>query len=437
MKNKVQNFIAEKSLFNKEDKLILGISAGADSVCLMHILLVLGYRFELAHCNFNLRGNDSDEDEVFVRQLAKDYQLKIHVKHFDTQSYVVQNKISVQMAARDLRYAWFHNLLVSESAKYIAVAHHANDDIETFFINLLRGSGIKGLLGIKEKTEKIVRPFMAVSRAEIIQFLKENDISFREDSSNASPKYLRNKIRHELMPLLSKMNPSIQQTITHEIKILEGVAQIYYAKIDEVRKQLIQNKDGIIQLKIEALLELNPLHNYLYELLIPYGFSTIESIAKSLHAQSGKQFFSNTHQLVVDRKYIFISTLKKEDVVFQILEGDSTLEKPITMNLKTTLVKDIIMDSKIAQLNFHKLKFPLTLRKWKEGDKFIPFGMQSFKKLSDFFIDNKFSIFDKNNQWLLCSGNEIIWVVGHRIDNRFRIQSTTKKLYIAELLNNE
>jgi tRNA(Ile)-lysidine synthase len=437
MKNKVQNFIAEKSLFNKEDKLILGISAGADSVCLMHILLVLGYRFELAHCNFNLRGNDSDEDEVFVRQLAKNYQLKIHVKHFDTQSYVVENKISIQMAARDLRYAWFRDLLVSEDAHYIAVAHHANDDIETFFINLLRGSGIKGLIGIKEKTEKIVRPLMAVSRAEITQFLKENDISFREDSSNASPKYLRNKIRHELIPLLSKMNPSIQQTITDEIKILEGIAQVYYAKMNEVRKQLIQNKNGIIQLRIEALLELNPLNNYLYELLSPYGFSTIDSIAKSLNGQSGKQFFSNTHQLVVDRKYIFISTLEKEDVVFQILEGDSILEKPIAMNLSTGLVKDIIMDSKIAQLDFHKLKFPLTLRKWKEGDKFIPFGMQSFKKLSDFFIDNKFSILDKNKQWLLCSNNDIIWVVGHRIDDRFRIQSTTKKLYIAELLNNE
>lgn len=437
MKNKVQNFIQERSLFNKEDKLVLGISAGADSVCLMHILLVLGYRLELAHCNFNLRGNESDQDEVFVRQLAKDYQLKIHIKHFDTKSFAVVNKISIQMAARDLRYTWFRDLLVSEDAQYIAVAHHANDDTETFFINLLRGSGLKGLLGIKEKTERIVRPLMAVSRAEIIQFLKENDISFREDSSNASPKYLRNKIRHELMPLLSKINPSIQQTIIDEIKILEGVAQVYYATIEEVRKKLIQNKNGIIQLRIEELLELKPLNNYLYELLSPYGFSTIESIAKSLHGQSGKIFFSNTHQLVVDRKYIFISILEKEGLVFQIPEGDSILEKPIAMNLRSTLVKDIIMDSKIAQLDFHKLKFPLTLRKWKEGDKFIPFGMQSFKKLSDFFIDNKFSILDKNKQWLLCSNNDIIWVVGHRIDDRFRIQSTTKKLYIAKLLNNK
>jgi len=437
MKNKVQNFIAEKSLFNKEDKLILGISSGADSVCLMHILLALGYRFDLAHCNFNLRGNESDEDEIFVRKLAKDYQLKLHVKHFDTQRHVAEDKISIQMAARDLRYAWFHDLLASENAKYIAIAHHANDNVETFFINLIRGSGVKGLLGIKEKIDSIVRPLMRVSRAEIERFLKENDISFREDNSNTSLKYLRNKIRHELIPLLAEMNPNIQQTISDEMKILEGVAQVYYAKMEKVRKELIQNKNGIIQLRIAALLELNPLNNYLYELLNPYGFSTIDPIVKSLNKQSGKQFFSSTYQLVVDREYILISALEKEDIEFKILEGDFNLENPIAMNFRAISDKNIILDNKIAQLDFDKLQFPLTLRKWKAGDKFVPLGMQSFKKISDFFIDNKFSILDKNKQWLLCSGKDIVWVVGHRIDDRFRIQSTTKKLYIATLLNNE
>jgi len=437
MKNKVQHFISEKSLFKKEDKLILGLSSGADSVCLMHILLALGYRFDLAHCNFNLRGNESDEDEAFVRKLAKDYQLKLHVKHFETKRHASENKISIQMAARDLRYAWFHDLLASENAKYIAIAHHTNDDTETFFINLVRGSGLKGLLGIKEKRDSIVRPLMTVYRAEIEQFLKENDISFREDSSNTSLKYLRNKIRSRLIPLLTEMNPSIQQTISDEMKILEGVAQVYYAKMEDVRKELIQKKNGIIQLKITTLLELNPLNNYLYELLSPYGFSTIESIAKSLNGQSGKQFFSSTHQLVVDREYILISTLEKEDMAFKILERDSKLENPIAINFRTVSDKNIILDNRIAQLDFDKLQFPLTLRKWKDGDKFTPLGMQSFKKISDFFIDNKFSILDKNKQWLLCSGKDIVWVVGRRIDNRFRIQSATKKLYIAELLNNE
>ena len=436
MKNKIQNFISQKSLFNKEDKIILGISGGADSICLMHILLSLGYKFDLAHCNFNLRGCESNEDEAFIRKIAEEYQLQLYVKHFNIERYASKNKISIQMAARDLRYIWFHDLLVSKNAKYIAIAHNANDAIETFFINLVRGSGLKGLLGIKEKRDCIVRPLMAVSRAEIEQFLKENNFFFRVDSSNLSLKYLRNSIRHELIPLLTKMNPSIQQTVSDEIKILDGVAKVYYAKMEEVRKELIENRNGVIQFRIAALIQLNPLNNHLYELLNPYGFLTIESIAKSLKGQSGKKFFSSTHQLVVDRDYIIISALASDDREFKILKDDYELEIPISINFRISLDKRIILDSKIAQLDFDKLKFPLTLRKWKKGDNFIPLGMQSFKKISDFFIDNKFSILDKNNQWLLCSENDIVWVVGHRIDDRFRIQSNTKNLYIAELLNN-
>jgi len=434
MRNKIQNYIIEKSLFSKEDKLILGISGGADSVCLMHLLLELDYNFELAHCNFNLRGDESDEDEIFVRKLAKEYQLELHVKHFDTQNYANENKVSVQMAARDLRYAWFYDLLLSENAKYIAIAHHANDDIETFFINLVRGSGLKGLLGIKAKIDSIVRPLMAVSRAEIEQFLKKNDISFREDSSNTSLKYLRNKIRHELMPLLTEMNPSIQTTISDEIKILEGVAEVYYKQIERIKKEMIQNEEAIIQLKISDLLALKPINNYLYELLKPYGFSTIDRIVESLKGQSGKQFFSSTHKLLVDREFIFISELDiKQNELIIIQENTNSIKSPIHLNFSKSDNIKWKDDLSSAQLDFEKLQFPLTLRKWKDGDKFIPLGMKTFKKLSDFFIDNKFSLLDKNKQWLLCSGKDVVWVVGHRIDNRYKLESKTKKVYIAQL----
>jgi tRNA(Ile)-lysidine synthase len=433
MKNKVQQFITEKSLFVREDKLILGISGGADSVCLMHVFLELGYSFELAHCNFNLRGEESDADEYFVKDLAKEHQLEIHVKQFDTLVYAAENKISTQMAARDLRYAWFEKLRIKSSAKYLAIAHHANDDVETFFINLVRGSGLKGFLGIKEKNNAIVRPLLSVSRLEIEQYLKDRGLVFREDSSNASVKYLRNKIRHELIPLLAQMNPSIQQTVKDEMRILDGVAQIYASKVEEVRKDLTQEKNGIVQLEISALLALNPLHSYLYELLSAYGFYAVEAISKALQGQSGKQFFSSTHQLVVDRENIFISLLNKENEVFEITEKTISLVYPLEINFKVMADKTIIYDNNIAQLDVEKLKFPLTLRKWKEGDKFMPLGMKKFKKLSDFFIDSKFSIIDKQEQWLLCSGVDIVWVLGCRIDERYKLESNTKKVYIAQL----
>ena len=433
MQNKVQQFITEKSLFSIEDKLILGISGGADSLCLMHVFLELGYSFELAHCNFNLRGEESDADEYFVKDLAKKYQLKIHVKQFDTLVYAAENKISIQMAARDLRYAWFEKLRIKLNAKYLAIAHHANDDVETFFINLVRGSGLKGFLGIKEKNNAIIRPLLSVSRLEIEQYLKDRGLVFREDSSNASVKYLRNKIRHELIPLLAQMNPSIQQTVKDEMRILEGVAQIYASKVEEVRKDLTQEKNGIVQLEISALLALNPLHSYLYELLSAYGFYAVEAISKALQGQSGKQFFSSTHQLVVDRENIFISLLNKENEVFEITEKTISLVYPLEINFKVIADKTIIYDNNIAQLDVEKLKFPLTLRKWKEGDKFMPLGMKKFKKLSDFFIDSKFSIIDKQEQWLLCSGVDIVWVLGCRIDERYKLESNTKKVYIAQL----
>ena len=436
MKNKVQNFISEKFLFSKEDKLILGISGGADSVCLMLLLLELDYNFELAHCNFNLRSDESDEDEIFVRKLAKEYQLRIHVKHFETKNYANENKISVQMAARDLRYAWFYDLLASENAKYIATGHHANDDIETFFINLVRGSGLKGLLGIKAKTDSIVRPLMAVSRTEIEEFLKENDIFFRKDSSNTSLKYLRNKIRHELIPLLTEMNPSIQKTISAEIKILEGIAEVYYQKMEEVKKEIVQNEEAIIQLRISDLLALKPLNTYLYELLNSYGFSTIDKIAEALNVQSGKQFFSSTHQLLIDREFIFISELdvKKNELII-VEETTNFIKSPIHLNFSKSDNIKWKDDLNSAQVDLEKLQFPLTLRKWKDGDKFIPLGMKTFKKLSDYFIDNKFSLLEKKKQWLLCSGKDVIWVVGHRIDNRYKLEPKTKKVYIAQLLD--
>ena len=229
------------------------------------------------------------------------------------------------------------------------------------------------------------------------------------------------------------MNPSIQQTVKDEMRILEDVSQIYACKVKEVRKDLIQEKNGIVKFEIAELLALNPLHSYLYELLSPYGFFNVEPISKALQGQSGKQFFSATHQLVVDRENIFISLLNEKNEVFEITEKTTSLISPIEIKFKVTADKTIIYDNDIAQLDIEKLKFPLTLRKWKEGDRFMPLGMMKLKKLSDFFIDNKFSIIDKQEQWLLCSDVDIVWLVGCRIDERYKLETNTKKVYIAQL----
>ena len=435
MINIVSKFIDEKSLCKSGNKLLVAISGGADSVALFLCLKELGYDVELAHCNFNLRGDESDNDEEFVKKLADKFGVRLHLKSFDTQKYADENKVSIQMAARDLRYRWFNELLVDNNLNYIAVGHHKNDDVETFFINLTRGSGLKGLLGIKSKNNNVIRPLLCVSRLEIEAYLSAVKQSFREDSSNKSVKYLRNKIRYELIPLLAEMNPSIQETISNEIEILEGVFQVFEEQIESKRKEILKNE--IFKLKITDLQKLNPLNIYLYEFLNPYGFSEVNQIIKALNTQSGKQFFSKTYQLNIDREYILISKISKENVSFEILENQHKISTPFAMELSKSTDRRVVKDRVKAKLDFDKLQFPLVLRKWKKGDKFMPLGMQTFKKLSDFFIDKKYSLIAKQQQWILCSADDIIWIVGDRIDDRFKITTQTKNVYIAEILKDK
>ncbi len=437
MINIVSKFIDKKLLCQRDDKLLIAISGGADSVALFLCLKELGYDIELAHCNFNLRGEESDNDEEFVKQLADNFGVRLHLKSFDTEKYANGNKVSIQVAARDLRYKWFNELLVDNNLNYIAVGHHKNDDVETFFINLTRGSGLKGLLGIKPKNNNIIRPLLCVSRLEIETYLLAFKQSFREDSSNKTVKYLRNKIRYELIPLLTEINPSIQKTISNEIEILEGVFQVFEEQIESKRKKIVQNENGIFKLKITDVQKLNPLNIYLYEFLNPYGFSEVNQIIKALNTQSGKQFFSKNYQLNIDREYIFIFKISKENLSFEILENQHKISTPFTMELSKSTDRKVVKDRVIAKLDFDKLKFPLVLRKWKQGDKFMPLGMPTFKKVSDFFIDNKYSLIAKQQQWILCSADDIIWIVGDRIDDRFKITTQTKNVYIAEILKDK
>ncbi len=437
MKKQVFEYIKSNKLFQLEDKLILAISGGIDSVCLMNLLLELGYSFDLAHCNFNLRGKESEEDKKFVEDLAKKYHLKLHYKSFETQDYADEFKISIQMAARELRYNWFNNLLLGESAKYLLTAHNNDDLIETFFINLIRGSGMLGLSSISEKKENLVRPLLCVTRNQIEEYLKNKKIKYRIDSSNESVKYQRNKIRHKFIPLLEEMNPGFKKNLAYEIDILKETYSIFNNHINTIKKEFLKYNKGIWTIDIKKLRLLKPLRTYLFELLKDFCFNKmqIEKIIRALDSQCGKTFYSENYYLIIDRKKILIQN-KSHNIItdLKIKETDTYINQPIKLKFSYSDIITINKLKKSAYLDYNKLTFPLILRKWKKGDRFKPLGMDNFKKISDYFIDNKFSIIHKKQQWILCSSEDIVWIVGHRIDDRFKVTSNTKKLYIAEVL---
>ena len=437
MIKKIQQYITSKNLFSKDNNLLLAISGGADSMCLFFVLKELGYSIDLAHCNFNLRAEDSNEDESFVKELANKYGVKSHVKSFATQKYANEKKISIQMAARDLRYKWFDELLTNNNLDFVITAHHKDDNVETFFINLIRGTGINGLCGIKTKNKNIIRPLLEISRQEIEHYLNQKNIKYRHDSSNSEVKYLRNKIRHQLMPLLKEMNPNIQQTITDEMFVLDGISKVFQKQINTIRERLLKEKGGIYQLNISQLIELEHLEIFLFEILKPFGLFEIDQIIKAINSQSGKQFFSETYQIIIDREEIIISLLENYQDDIEILEIETEIQNPLSMKFTTSLDFSLDKNLNIAKLDFEKLSFPLKLRKWKNGDKFKPLGMRNFKKVSDFFIDEKYSLLDKQKQWILCSDDDIVWIVGNRIDDRYKIETHTKKVYIAELLKED
>ena len=435
MKNNFLHYIHEHKLFDTKSKILLAISGGIDSVCLADLLIRSGYNVEFAHCNFKLREEESDQDEIFVSDLANKYKIPFHHISFDTNHYALSNKLSIQMAARELRYEWFEKVRREISADYIAIAHNQNDNIETFFINLINGTGLKGLRAIQNKNNFIVRPLMFASRNQIGEYVKSKSLNFREDSSNKSKKYQRNKVRHDLMPLLKQINPSIENTIADEIEIIKNTYSIFKEQVDRVVKEISCQTDDGIKISKNKLIKLEPIDTYLYEILNVFGFTDLKSIKNSILSNPGKQFFSKSHRLLIDREFVFIE--KVEDDFFKdILINESTLilNSPINISFKISSNDQIDKIKDTACFDYEKLVFPLVIRKWKSGDKFIPSGMKGFKKLSDYFIDNKINRLLKEKTLLICSNDDIIWVIGHRIDERYKATSKTKKMYIANLL---
>jgi len=436
-----QNFIKKEKLFTKNHKILIAVSGGIDSVALCHLFHEASYTFGIAHCNFQLRGKESEEDEKFVKQLAKRFHVPFYIEKFKTKEYSKEKKISVQMAARDLRYAWFEGVRKKFGYDYIAVAHHQDDEIETFFINLIRGTGIAGLHGIKAKSGKIIRPLMFAKRKEIEEYIQVKKVKYREDSSNSSLKYMRNKIRHKLIPLLKEMNPEIEETITSEIQRVRKIEQLFLQSVKAKKAEIIKKERGLIKFDIKKLQHLDNRDLYLFEFLKPYGFSgdIIKNISEGLKAEPGKQFFSSTHRLIKDRSYLILSpvSLVEPGQKFIIMEDYKELKKPVHLKLITGSVSKrfkLVKDKNIGMFDHDKLSFPLTIRKWNSGDFFQPFGMKGKKKLSDFFTDLKLSLYDKENVWLLCNGDDIIWCIGHRTDDRYKVNANTKKVFIAKFV---
>ncbi len=424
------------SLITPGQKILLAVSGGVDSVVMAELFHQAGYRFAMAHCNFGLRAHESDADELFVSALAKNrYETDFFTKRFDTLEYAKQHKLSVQEAARNLRYNWFEEIREQHAFNFIATAHHIDDQIETFFINLLRGTGIAGLTGIALKQNHIIRPMLFATRSEIAQFALQFKLTFRNDSSNQSDKYLRNNIRHNLVPMLNHINPNYSEAITHTISLLNTTETIYRNYLESVNP-IETDKSGLIRLSLPKLQNLQPMQHFLYEFIAPYGFnaSDCNAICSHLNGISGKQFFSATHQLLKNRDHLLIEPLADAETedCFIVDPKCKTISAPIHLQLskhKKTKKTNLKTGKDIAMVDFDKVKFPLILRKWKKGDYFCPLGMKTRMKLSDFFISNKISRFDKSKIWLLCSDNMIVWVVGHRLDERFRVHENTQFIY--------
>jgi tRNA(Ile)-lysidine synthase len=437
MVERLINSIKSLHSFAPTDTMLVGVSGGIDSVVLVDLLESAGLAFAVAHCNFNLRGAESDQDEAFVKALAARYDKHYYSRSFDTAGFAVENGISIEMAARDLRYAWFEEIRKTHHYDWIAVAHHRDDQLETFFLNLARGTGISGLTGMKAIQGKVVRPLLFATRKEIEIYASEKQLNYREDSSNLQTDYLRNKVRHLILPMMEELNPSFREGLHETIEHLRDSYTIYNTAIERALERVMRKKSASeIELSIAELKVLNPLPTYLFEFLKPFHFNgeVVDELVKALDAQPGKQFFSSTHRAVLDREVILIQKYTAPSSKrFYLDEGCRELKYPVKLTFSTqqrTSAFKLNTSSKTAMIDRDKLQFPLILRKWQTGDYFQPLGMQGMKKLSDFFVDEKFSLPDKENVWLLANGEEIVWIIGIRLDDRYKITTDTTNILV-------
>ena len=441
MKNRLlehfERYNARHALFSHDDKILLTVSGGVDSMVMLALFVEAGYNIGVAHCNFSLRGAESDEDEATVTAEAAKYGVPFYNKRFDTQAEMERTGESMEMAARRLRYEWFEQLCEEHGYTTIAIAHHIDDSIETFFINLLRGTGLRGLTGITRQRGNIVRPLLFAERKEILEYAVAHKIPYREDSSNRSTKYLRNKIRLGLLPMIREINPRFTSIMRGNLYRLSDAQRFIEAGIAKIKEQVLESCNGIDRIHTSLIEPHFPQEFVIYEILNSvYGFKgdVVDELYKALvSGSSGKRFYAREHMACIDRSDIVISAIADDDPCQTLVEreairsycGNSVLYYEHT---DIDNVSDYNAPAEVAYLDEQKLVYPLTLRRWQEGDSFIPFGMMGRKKVSDFLTDRKMSVVEKSRQFVLVSGEDIVWVVGCRIDDRYRVTNRTENI---------
>ncbi|MBE6339903.1 MAG: tRNA lysidine(34) synthetase TilS [Bacteroidales bacterium] len=429
---------------DKNKPVLVAVSGGADSVAMLHMLVGQGYYCIAAHCNFHLRGAESDADEVFVRSFCEELGVPCYVEHFDTRKYAQQKSVSIEMAARELRYQWFYSLLDKYDIPCVAVAHHADDAAETFMLNLVRGTGLKGLTGMKPVQGRVVRPMLRYSRQDIELYCRAHRLKFCTDSTNQSDAYVRNRIRHHVIPQLKTINPSFLRTMRNNMAHLNQIYSLFAQQASEFMKRAVVELEDQTLISMDNLQKLPEVEPFIFEILFPKGFSpdSIHKIARCVAEKRwGRILFSSKYRVIVDRFNLMIMPRDEqtENEETDIEMDQDEVYTPIHLKISTFERTDdyqVSKDANIAHFNADKVYFPLTLRHWRTGDMFRPLGMKGFKKLSDFFVDNKMNQVQKENAWILEAGGEIIWIVGMRIDDRFKITADCKEVLQIEIITN-
>ncbi|HRG18479.1 MAG TPA: tRNA lysidine(34) synthetase TilS [Flavobacterium lutivivi] len=436
MLQKLENHIQQNLSFLKDKKLLLAVSGGIDSMVLVDLFHKLKYDVAVAHCNFQLRGQESDDDEEFVKSQVEKLNIPLFIQKFDTKKFAEQKKLSIQVVARNLRYDWFYTLLVNQNFDFIITAHHLDDCIETFLINFTRGTGLEGLTGIPIQNDKVIRPLLAFSRDEIVAYAKQNDIKWREDSSNSTDKYWRNKLRHDVIPVLKELNPSLLPSFQNTIESLQQSHSLVKDASKNMYQKVVTEEEHHTEIDLTKLLKLANYKAYLFQWLQPFGFTDWKAVYDLIEANSGKQVFSETHILLKNRNTLLLSPkqTRENNEVFWVEKNQNEVKVPL--KLRFCNVSDIsTQGTNTIFVDEDKLSFPLTIRRWEEGDVFYPFGMKGKKKLSKYFKDEKLSLIEKSKVWLLCSDNQIIWVIGKRQDERFKITKQTTKILQINFTN--